>query len=73
MTKKLIHQFSTSRHQKVSTSSLFNVRQEQNESIRSYLARYNDATIKVVHPNRELFVGAFQNGLWAGPFNESLT
>jgi len=27
----------------------------------------------VVHPNQELFVGAFQNGLRAGPFNESLT
>jgi len=72
MTKKLIHQFSASRHSKVSTTSLFNVWQEQNESLRSYLARYNDATIKVVNPNQELFVGAFQNGLRAGPFNESL-
>ena len=72
MTKKLIHQFSSSRHRKVSTTSLFNVRQEQNESLRNYLAWYNDATIKVINPNQELFVGAFQNRLRAGPFNESL-
>jgi len=48
------------------------VRQDPNESLRRYLARYNDATIKVVHPNQELFIGAFQNRLKAGPFNESL-
>jgi hypothetical protein len=45
MTKKLIHQFSASRHRKVSTTSMFNVRQEYNESMRSYLARYNDTII----------------------------
>lgn len=72
MTKKLIHQLSASRHRKISTTSLFNVRQEQNESLRSYLARYNDTTIKVVNPNQELLAGAFQNGLMVGPFNESL-
>jgi len=54
MMRKLIHQFSTSRHCKVSTTNLFNVRQETNESMRRYLAHYNDATIKVVYPNQEL-------------------
>jgi hypothetical protein len=72
ITRKLIHQFSVSRHRMVSTTSLFNVRQESNESLGSYLTGYNDATIKVVHPNQELFAGAFQNRLRAGPFNESL-
>jgi len=38
MTKKLIHQFCASRHHKVSTTSFVNVRQEQNESLRNYLA-----------------------------------
>jgi len=72
MIRKLIHQFSASHHRKVSTTSLFNVCQEHNESLRSYLACYNDATVKIVHPNQELFVGAFQSGLRAGPFIESL-
>jgi len=57
------HQFSASRHRKVSTTSMFNVKREQNDSLRSYLTYYNDATTKVVNPNQELFVGAFHNGL----------
>jgi hypothetical protein len=57
--------------QKVSTTSLFNVHQGQNESLREYLSRFNDSTIKVSNPNQEVFVGVFQNGLRAGQFNES--
>lgn len=41
--------------------------------MREYLAYFNEATIKVVHPNQEMFVGAFQNGLRAGTYNECLT
>jgi len=72
MIRKLSQQFSASRHRKVSSNSLFNVSQGQSESLRSYLARFNECTIKVSNPNQELFVGAFQNGLRAGQFNESL-
>jgi hypothetical protein len=72
MTRKLIQQFSPSRHQKVPATSLFNVRQGHSESLRDYLARFNDTTIKVINPNQEVFVGAFQNGLRSGQFNESL-
>jgi hypothetical protein len=72
MTRKLIQQFSASRHRKVPAISLFNVRQGHNESLRDYLARFNDTTIKVINPNQEVFVGAFQNGLRAGQLNESL-
>jgi len=69
---KLSHQFSASHHRKVSSNSLFNVRQGQSESLRNYLARFNDSIIKVYNPNQELFVRAFQNGLRASQFNESL-
>ena len=72
MIRKNSQQFSASRHRKVSSNSLFNVCQGQSESLRNYLARFNDSTIKVSNPNQELFVGAFQNGLKAGQFNESL-
>ena len=48
------------------------MRQGQSESLQKYLTRFNDSTIKVSNPNQELFVGAFQNGLRAGQFNESL-
>ncbi|XP_024632850.1 uncharacterized protein [Medicago truncatula] len=72
MIKKFTQQFSGSRHRKVLSTSLFNIRQGPNESLREYLARFNDSTIKVSNPNQEVFVGAFQNGLRAGQFNESL-
>jgi predicted secreted protein len=72
MTRKLIQQFSASRHRKVPATSLFNVRQGHSESLRDYLARFNDTTIKVINTNQEVFVGAFHNGLRAGQFNESL-
>jgi hypothetical protein len=55
-TRKLIQQFSASRHKKVPATSLFNVRQGQNESLRDYLAKFNDTTIKVINPNQEVFV-----------------
>jgi hypothetical protein len=72
MTRKLIQQFSASLHRKVPATSLFNVWQGHNESLRDYLVRFNDTTIKVINPNQEVFVGAFQNGLREGQFNESL-
>jgi hypothetical protein len=72
MTRKLIQQFSAGRHRKVPATSLFNVCLGHNESLRDYLTRFNDTTIKVINRNQEVFVGAFQNGLRAGQFNESL-
>lgn len=34
---------------------------------------FNEATIQVIYANKELFAGAFQNGLRAAYFIESLT
>ncbi|PNX84238.1 gag-pol polyprotein [Trifolium pratense] len=70
--KKFIHQFAGSRHVKVTSTSLFSIRQAYAESLREYLARFSEATIKVSNPNQEMFVAAFHNGLRAGHFNESL-
>ncbi|MCI13827.1 putative gag polyprotein, partial [Trifolium medium] len=70
--KKFIHQFSGSKHIKVTTTSLFSIRQNYEEPLREYLARFSETTIKVSNPNQEMFVAAFHNGLRAGHFNESL-
>ena len=72
MIRKLSQQFSVSRHRKVSSNSLFNVRQRLSESLQNYLARFNDSTIKASNPNQELFVGAFKNNLKVDQFNKSL-
>ncbi|MCI26369.1 hypothetical protein A2U01_0047564 [Trifolium medium] len=70
--KKFIHQFSGSKHVKVTATSLFSIRQNYAKPLREYLARFSEATIKVSNPNQEMFVAAFHNGLRAGHFNESL-
>jgi hypothetical protein len=69
---KFIQQFSGSKHIKVTTTSLFATRQNHAETLREYLARFSEATIKVSNPNQEMFVSAFHNGLKASHFNESL-
>jgi hypothetical protein len=51
---------------------MFSLRQKSSETLREYLARFSEATIKVSNPNQEMFVVAFHNGLRAGYFNESL-
>ncbi|GAU41233.1 hypothetical protein TSUD_280320, partial [Trifolium subterraneum] len=70
--KKFVHQFAGTKHVQVTATSLFSIRQNGPESLREYLARFSEATIKVSNPNQEMFVAAFQNGLKAGHFNESL-
>lgn len=68
----MLHHFSTSKHIKVTTTILFNVRKGPSKSLKEYMARFNEETIKVSHPNQEMFVEAFLNGLKASHFNESL-
>ncbi|GAU23009.1 hypothetical protein TSUD_297540 [Trifolium subterraneum] len=70
--KKFIHQFSGTKHIKVTATSLFIIRQNYAETLREYLARFSEATIKVSNPNHEMFVAAFHNGLKTVDFNESL-
>ncbi|KAK2393494.1 hypothetical protein QL285_055433 [Trifolium repens] len=70
--RKFIQQFSGSKHIKVTATSLFTIHQNPAETLREYLARFCEATIKISNPNQEMFVAAFHNGLKAGHFNESL-
>jgi hypothetical protein len=39
---------------------MFSLRQKSSETLREYLARFSEATIKVSNPNQEMFVAAFQ-------------
>ncbi|KAK2457231.1 hypothetical protein QL285_004527 [Trifolium repens] len=70
--RRFIQQFSGSKHIKVTTTSLFTTRKNHAETLREYLARFCEATIKGSNPNQEMFGAAFHNGLKAGHFNESL-
>ncbi|MCI22531.1 hypothetical protein A2U01_0043707 [Trifolium medium] len=70
--RKFINQLSGSKHVRVTATTLFGIHQGHNENLSEYLARFSEATIKVSNPNHEIFVAAFQNGLNARHFNESL-
>ncbi|WJX77765.1 hypothetical protein P8452_61041 [Trifolium repens] len=70
--RKFIQQFSGSKHIKVTATSLFTIRQNHAKTLREYLARLCEATIKVSNLNQEIFLAAFHNGLKARHFNESL-
>lgn len=59
LAKKMVQHFSASQHRKVSTTTLLNLRQAQPESLRLYLARFNEETIKISHSNQDMFVRAF--------------
>ena len=73
LVKKLVYQFATNRYRKISTNSMFNIRQGPSETLRDYLTRFYESTIRVVPPNQLMFVGVFQNGLKVGHFNETLS
>jgi hypothetical protein len=49
--QKFTQQFAGSKHVKVTATSLFSVRQNYNESLREYLARFCESTSKVSNPN----------------------
>jgi hypothetical protein len=70
--RKFTHQFAGSKHVQVTATNMFSLRQGNSETLREYLARFSEATIKVSNPNQEMFVAAFHNSLKAGHFNESL-
>ncbi|RDY08102.1 hypothetical protein CR513_07701, partial [Mucuna pruriens] len=51
-------------------TDLFNIRQAKGETLKSYLAWFNNATVRVNDPNHKFFVKAFQKGLRPGQFRD---
>lgn len=66
LTKKMVQHFLESKHRKVSIIGLFNIQQGYSEYLREYLARFNEETIKVSHPNQDMFVGWFNTASKSG-------
>lgn len=54
--KNLVHQFATTKNRKTIATSLFNIRQDPSESLREYLAHFNEVTINVVYHNQEMLI-----------------
>ncbi|KAL0406265.1 UNVERIFIED_CONTAM: hypothetical protein Slati_3940400 [Sesamum latifolium] len=66
------HQFASSRTYKKSTINLFGIKQEEKETLRTYVQRFNTAVLEVPTPHQEVLVSALIQGLRGGPLFESL-
>ena len=49
-----------------------NIKQWEDETLRSYIARFNKEALSVDEADDKIFVTAFTNGLWKGKFLFSL-
>ncbi|RDX77434.1 hypothetical protein CR513_42449, partial [Mucuna pruriens] len=71
-TRLFLSQFAANKAKKLEVANLFHIKQASGESLKSFLARFNTATVRVNDPDQKFFVKAFQKGLRAGPFSDAL-
>ncbi|RDX83654.1 hypothetical protein CR513_35421, partial [Mucuna pruriens] len=64
--------FAANKAKILEVADLFDIRQGKGESLKSYLARFNNATVRVNDPDQKFFIKAFQKGLKASPYSDSL-
>ena len=57
---------------KKSTACLMNIKQREDETLRSYITRFNKETISIDEADDKILVVAFTNRLWKGKFLFSL-
>ncbi|RDX86644.1 hypothetical protein CR513_32005, partial [Mucuna pruriens] len=61
-----LSQFATNKTKRLEVANIFDIKQSRGESLKSYLARFNNATVQVDDPDLKFF------GLKVGPFNDAL-
>ncbi|RDX85495.1 hypothetical protein CR513_33311, partial [Mucuna pruriens] len=64
--------FATNKTKHLEVAYLFDIQQNKGEPLKSYLIRFNNATVRVNDLDKKNFVKAFQKGLRVGQFNDSL-
>ncbi|XP_052180473.1 uncharacterized protein LOC127793785 [Diospyros lotus] len=67
----LAHYAHLKRHWK-SSMALVNIKQNQGESLRDFVARFNEEALSIDEFDQRIAMMALQNGLRAGPFAQSL-
>ncbi|XP_057426237.1 uncharacterized protein LOC130719638 [Lotus japonicus] len=73
LSAKFLSQFSTSRAQKVTPAALFNLQQRHNESLQSFMGRFNQLSVHLEDKMPEICIAAFELGLQSGSLNSSLS
>ncbi|RDX58530.1 hypothetical protein CR513_62147, partial [Mucuna pruriens] len=64
--------FAANKVKRLEVSNLFDIKQAREESLKSYLARFNNAPIRVDDPDQKFFIKASKKGLRAGSFSGTL-
>ncbi|RDX83778.1 hypothetical protein CR513_35280, partial [Mucuna pruriens] len=72
LARLFVSQFTANKVKKLEVADLFNIKQARGESLKGYLARFNNATMQVNDPDQTIFVKAFQKGLRADLFSDVL-
>ena len=57
---------------KKSTVCLMNIKQQEDEMLRSYITRFNKEALSIDEADNKILMAAFTNGLWKGKFLFSL-
>ena len=57
---------------KKSTACLMNIKQQEDEMLRSYITRFNKEALSIDEVDDKILVATFTNGLWKGKFLFSL-
>ncbi|XP_023873655.1 uncharacterized protein LOC111986252 [Quercus suber] len=57
---------------KKSTACLMSIKQQEDETLRSYIARFNKKAFSIDETDDKILVATFTNGLWKGKFLFSL-
>ncbi|RDX82671.1 hypothetical protein CR513_36511, partial [Mucuna pruriens] len=72
LARSFVSQFVANKVKRLEVADLFDIKQARGESLKGYLAWFNNATVRVNNPDQNFFVKAFQKGLRAGPFKDAL-
>ncbi|RDX94531.1 hypothetical protein CR513_23074, partial [Mucuna pruriens] len=72
LASSFLSQFAANKVKRLEVADLFDIKQGEGESLKKYLARFNNATVRVDDPDQKCFVKAFQKGLRVGPFSDAL-
>ncbi|RDX75765.1 hypothetical protein CR513_44322, partial [Mucuna pruriens] len=66
-------QFIANKTKCLKVANLFDIKQSKGETLKNYLACFNNATIRVNDLDKKFFMKAFQKGLRVGQLSDSLT
>jgi len=67
-----MERFAVNRPKQLQIADMFDIKQRPEESLKQFLNRLCDVSVRLVNPSEEMLVGAFVKGLRANHFSDSL-